>query len=398
MTPHVRSAQALFRFFVAALLAAACTLPAVEAQEQEATVAMNPMPVDAQEYLQHIKLPRGFTISIYAEVKGPREMALSDNGTLFVGTGFAEFGQPPIGKVYAIRDNDSDHKAEQVHTLAEGLNYPNGVALKDGDLYVAEISRILRFDDIENNLSPAPAPAVVTDKLPTEFHHGWKFIAFGPDGRLYVPVGAPCNMCEVKDLFGTIISMKPDGSDLQVYARGVRNTVGFDWHPETKELWFSDNGRDGWGNDRPPEELNHAPRAGMHFGFPYRYGRNTVDDTFRTTMKDEEFTPAALELPAHRAGLGMQFYTGQSFPAEYRNQVFLAHHGSWNRNPPDGYRVVLVRFKDGKPAGYEDFASGWLTPEQKFWGRPVDVEIAADGSLLVSDDFANVIYRISYGN
>jgi glucose/arabinose dehydrogenase len=383
----------------AAWLAAIAVLPVAAAEPEEKPVAAyNPMPVDAREYVGRIKLPDGFRIALYADsVPGARFMTLTPGGTLFVGTNFIDFGKPPVGKVYAVLDKDGDQKADEVLTIAEGLNHPNGVAFRDGSLYVAEINRILRYDDIEKRLRNPPPPVVVYDKFPAEFHHGWKFIRFGPDGRLYVPVGAPCNICESQDPFASITSMKPDGSDFQIVARGIRNSVGFDWDPQTKELWFTDNGRDGWGNDRPPEELNHAPRPGLHFGYPYRYGRNIVDDTFKTAKTDTDFTPAAIEFPAHNACLGLRFYTGKTFPAAYHHQPFIACHGSWNRNPPDGYRVVLARIKDGKAIGHEVFASGWLIGE-RFWGRPVDVEIAADGSLLVSDDFAHVIYRISYGN
>jgi glucose/arabinose dehydrogenase len=380
---------------LSALLLVTCLALPAFAQEQEMTAAFNPMPVDANEYVSKIRLPPGFRIEIYAEkVTGARSLAMSPDGTLFVGT-HTEWGKPPYGKVYALRDDNGDHKADEVIVVAEGLNHSNGVAVRDGDLYVAELNRILRFDDIEKNLKTKPAPSVVNDSFPGDFHHGWKYIAFGPDGRLYVPVGAPCNICEPADTHGIITSMKPDGTDRQTYARGIRNSVGFDWHPVTKELWFTDNGRDGWGNDRPPEELNRAPKAGLHFGYPYRYGSNLVDDTFPTKMMDADFTPAALELPAHNAALGVQFYTGAMFPAEFKGQAFIASHGSWNRNPPDGYRLLLVRFKDNQAAAWEDFASGWLIDE-KFWGRPVDMEQMPDGSLLVSDDFAHVIYRISY--
>lgn len=363
--------------------------------QQQVSAAVNPMQVDIHEYVSRIKLPPGFRISIYAEnLKGAREMALSANGTLYVGT-FGDFGQPAVGTVYAVRDEDGDGRAERVRTIAKGLNYPNGVAIRDGSLYVAEISRILRYDDIDNHLDSPPAPVVVTDKLPTEYHHGWKFIAFGPDGKLYVPVGAPCNTCVPDARHAGIFRMNPDGSGLEPFARGVRNSVGLAWHPVTKELWFTDNGRDLWGDDRPPEELNHAPVAGLHFGFPYRYGKDLVDTTYPTTMQDTDFTPASVEFPAHNAMLGLRFYTGDAFPAAYRDQLFIASHGSWNRGHPDGYRVTLVHFKDGVAAGYEQFATGWLIDE-KFWGRPVDVQMLADGSLLVSDDFNGCIYRITY--
>jgi glucose/arabinose dehydrogenase len=372
-------------------------LPAASAEEQAPpTVAVKPVKADPAERLGQIRLPPGFRISVYAEgVTGARSLALSPSGTLFVGT-LGEFGKEPQGKVYAVRDEDGDGRAERVLTLLEKLNYPNGVAFRDGDLYVAELNRILRYDDVEKDLNHAPDPVVVNDQYPSEYHHGWKYIAFGPDGRLYVPVGSPCNICEPEEPFGTITSIRPDGTDRRIHARGIRNTVGFAWHPGTKELWFTDNGRDLWGNDRPPEELNVVTRDGQHFGYPYRYGKSLVDETFKTDRDASSFTPAALEFPAHNALLGIEFYEGSMFPAGYRGQLFIASHGSWNRNPPDGYRLYLVRVENGRPAGHEVFASGWLQ-EEGFWGRPVDLETLPDGSLLVSDDFAHVLYRITYG-
>lgn len=368
---------------------------ATAAGQPEITVADNPAPQDPREAISHIKLPEGFRIGIYADhVLGARSMALAPGGTLFVGT-FTVWGQKPYGKVYAVRDNDGDFKADQIVTVASGLDHPNGVAVRNGSLYVAELSRILRFDDIEKHLDNPPAPVVIYDAYPKEFHHGWKSIRFGPDGKLYVPVGAPCNICEPNEPFASITRMNPDGSGFEIFARGVRNSQGFDWHPVTKAFWFTDNGRDEWGNDRPPEELNHAPAAGLHFGYPYRYGKNLVDTTFPTRLADKDFTPAAVELPAHNAGLGMRFYTGKSFPEPYRNQIFIAQHGSWNRSPPDGYRVMLVRIRDDQAMSYEPFASGWMMND-KYWGRPVDLELLPDGSMLVSDDFAHAIYRIRY--
>ena len=376
----------------------------VQAQQKENTgpqgaveTAINPINVDVNDYISRIKLPPGFSISVYSDqVPVARSMTLSDAGTLFVGTSFTSFGAPPVGKVYALRDDNHDNRADKVITVAEKLNYPNGVAMHGKDLYVAEISRILRFRNIDANLGHPPAPEVINDSYPSDFHHGWKFIRFGPDGRLYVPVGAPCNTCVPDSDHGIITSIKADGSDRQVFARGVRNSVGFDWDPDSGEMWFTDNGRDAWGNDIPPEELNHAPRAGLHFGFPYRYGKTLVDHDYKTDMKPVAFTPPALELPAHNAALGMRFYRGSMFPAKYKNRIFIAAHGSWNRGVPDGYCIYVVTLKDDKVAGYEKFASGWLTPEHKFWGRPVDVQELADGSLLVSDDQAGAIYRISY--
>lgn len=355
----------------------------------------NPLQVDPADYLDKIKLPPGFSISIYASgLTAPRSMALSKNGTLYVGT-LGQFGAPPVGKVYAVRDSNGDHKADEIITIASGLNYPNGVALRDGDLYVAEVGRILRYDDIDANLHHPPAPVVVTDDYPKEYHHGWKFIRFGPDGKLYVPVGAPCNVCVPDANHGVITRINPDGTGKEVVARGIRNSVGFDWNPQTGVLWFTDNGRDVMGHNIPPEELNRAPVPGLDFGYPYRYGKDLVDPMFKTDRPASDFTPAALEIPAHRAPLGIQFYTGNSFPRKYRNQLFIAQHGSWNRNPPDGYRVSVATIRDGKVVSFEDFATGWLI-NGRFWGRPVDLEIMHDGSLLISDDYANVIYRISY--
>jgi glucose/arabinose dehydrogenase len=340
--------------------------------------------------LEQIKLPPGFQISIYASnVPNARSMTLSPNGTLFVGTRSA-------GNVYAIVDRDGDHKADEVITIARGLNMPNGVAFRDGALYVAEVNRVLRYDDVEAHLKNPLKPVVVNDKFPSDKHHGWKFMAFGPDGMLYVPVGAPCNICErTPDRYAAIMRMRPDGGGLETFARGIRNSVGFDWHPTTKELWFTDNGRDWLGDDRPPDELNHAPRPGMHFGYPYCHGKNIADPEFGAKHRCDEFTPPAMELGPHVASLGMRFYTGKMFPEEYRNQIFIAEHGSWNRTTPIGYRISLIRLDNGRAVSYDAFAEGWLQGSQA-WGRPADVLVMPDGSLLVSDDRADVIYRITY--
>ena len=339
--------------------------------------------------LDKIKLQPGFKIEVYAgNVPGARSMTLSPSGILFVGT--------RDGEVYAVVDKNRDNKADEVITIAQGLNMPNGVAFRDNSLYVAEVSRVLRFDNIESRLKNPPRPVVVNDSFPKETHHGWKFIRFGPDGMLYVPVGAPCNVCEKEDKrYGSIMRMKPDGSGLEIFAKGIRNTVGFDWDPLTKELWFTDNGRDMLGDDIPPDELNHAPRTGMHFGFPYLHGKEITDPDYSGERNPEEFTPPAMELGPHVASLGMRFYTGDMFPKEYRNHIFIAEHGSWNRSTPIGYRVTLVRLEGGRAAKYEVFAEGWLQLG-KAWGRPVDVQVMPDGALLVSDDMAGVIYRISY--
>jgi len=339
-------------------------------------------------HLDMIELPPGFRIALYARVPGARSMALSPKGILFVGT-------RQEGKVYAVLDRDKDHTADEVLVVAENMHMPNGVAVRGGSLYVAEISRVLRFDNIEADPARPPAPVVVNDSFPAEEHHGWKYIAFGPDGRLYVPVGAPCNVCESSDpRFAGILRMAPDGSDLQIYARGVRNTVGFDWHPQTGGLWFTDNGRDWMGDNRPPDELNRAPSKGLHFGFPYCHGEQTADPKFGDKRSCSEFQPPAIELGPHVAALGMTFYTGGMFPEPYRGQIFIAEHGSWNRTVPIGYRITRVRLQGNRAVAYDVFAKGWLQPDGA-WGRPVDVLVMPDGALLVSDDRAGAIYRIS---
>ena len=338
-----------------------------------------------------ITLPPGFKIEIYTtDVDGARSMALSENGILFVGT--RDVG----GSVYAVVDNDNDYKADEVVIVATGLNMPNGVAVKNGDLYVAEGSRIIRFDDIENTYRNNPFPEIVNDNFPTERHHGWKFIRFSPDGKLYVPVGAPCNICLSSDeRFASIMRMNNDGSQLEIYVHGVRNTVGFDFHPSTNELWFTDNGRDMLGDDIPPDELNNATEQEQHFGYPFWHGSNIPDPEYGSGHTASEFTLPVQELGPHVAALGMRFYTGDMFPSEYKNQIFIAEHGSWNRSEKIGYRVMLVKVNGNTAVSYEPFAEGWLKGESVS-GRPVDVQQMPDGSLLISDDYAGVIYRVSY--
>ncbi|MEP2671509.1 MAG: sorbosone dehydrogenase family protein [Cyclobacteriaceae bacterium] len=345
----------------------------------------------AQLPLNTIQLPPGFSISVYAEVDNARSMVMSPSGTLFVGNRKED-------QVYAVKDTDGDFKADKRWVIASGLNMPNGVAFKDGDLYVAEVNRILKFKDIENNLSDPGEPEVVYDQYPTETHHGWKYIAFGPDGKLYVPVGAPCNICDPEEpIYASITRMNADGTGMEVFASGIRNTVGFTWHPETKALWFTDNGRDMMGDDIPPCEFNTAPTAGMHFGYPYCHGGTIKDPEFGDKKPCADFTQPVQNLNAHVAPLGVKFYTGSMFPAEYKNQAFIAEHGSWNRTKKSGHLVSLVKLEDGKAVGYETFAEGWLNHDtQEAWGRPVDVLVLQDGSMLVSDDKGGMIYRISY--
>ncbi len=341
--------------------------------------------------LNTIKLPQGFTISIFAEVEDARSMALSPGGTLFVGNKSGD-------KVYAVKDLDGDYKADKKWVIASGLNMPNGVAFKNGNLYVAEVSRVTKFKDIESKLNNPGSPEVVYDKFPTESHHGWKYIAFGPDGKLYVPVGAPCNICESKEpIYASIHRMNEDGTGLELFASGVRNTVGFTWHPESKDIWFTDNGRDMMSDDVPPCELNTASKQGMHFGYPYCHGGMIKDPEFGSKRPCGDFTKPVQNLGAHVAPLGLKFYTGSMFPAQYANQILLAEHGSWNRTKKSGYKISLVKLEGGKATSYEPFASGWLDEAaQKAWGRPVDVLMLPDGSMLVSDDMAGIIYRIAY--
>ena len=341
--------------------------------------------------LNSIKLPAGFSISVYAEVEDARSMALSPSGVVFVGNRNKD-------KVYALKDTDGDFMADKKWVVASGLNMPNGVAFRDGDLYIAEVNRITKIVDIESHLDNPPAPVVVRDDFPKESHHGWKYLAFGPDGKLYVPVGAPCNICEPKEeIFASITRMNKDGSGREIFAKGIRNSVGFTWHPKTNELWFTDNGRDSMGDDIPSCELNNAPRAGMHFGYPYCHEGSVKDPEFGNKRPCSDFTPPADKLGAHVAPLGLKFYTGSMFPDSFKDQLFVAEHGSWDRSKKSGYNVSLVKFSNNKVSGHEVFASGWLDVDsQKTWGRPVDVLVMPDGSMLVSDDRANVIYRISY--
>lgn len=341
--------------------------------------------------LNTIKMPAGFSIAVYAEVEDARSMAMSPGGTLFVGNKGED-------KVYALRDTNGDKVADKKWVLATGLNMPNGVAFKDGALYVAENSVISKWDNIESKLANPGKPTVIYDKYPTEAHHGWKYIAFGPDGKLYVPVGAPCNICESKDpIYASITRMNADGSGLEVFANGVRNTVGFTWHPETKEIWFTDNNRDSMGDDLPPCELNTAPKAGMHFGYPYCHAGVIKDPEFGKKRPCSDFTAPAQQLGAHVAPLGLKFYTGAMFPEAYRGHLFIAEHGSWDRSKKVGYKVSLVKVQNSKVVSYEPFITGWLDEgTQKAWGRPVDVLLLEDGSMLVSDDRAGVIYRITY--
>lgn len=346
-------------------------------------------PVSAAQLPLHlIKLPPGFQISVFAEdVGNARSMAWNGINTLYVGTRSA-------GKVYALVDLNGDYKADKMYQIASGLNMPNGIVYHAGDLYVAEVHRIIRFDRIDRRLDKPPKPVVIYDDLPIEAHHGWRYLNLGPDGKLYISIGAPCNICD-EDGYAKIARLNLDGTGFETLAEGVRNSVGFTWHPQTNELWFTDNGRDWLGDDLPPDELNRLTRPGEHFGFPYCHGDDLADPEFGKGRRCKDYTAPVQNLGAHVAALGLHIYSGKQFPKIYRNQVFIAEHGSWNRSKKVGYRVSLVNLKGNTAVAYMDFATGWLQGEQA-WGRPVDIKALPDGSLLVSDDVANAIYRIVY--
>lgn len=344
-----------------------------------------------------LKVPAGFSIEVWVDgVANARAMALGDKGTLFVGSRGA-------GKVYALRDTDGDGRPDKVTVLAEGLNMPSGIAFHDGALYVAEIQRIWKLPAIEQHLDAPPKPVVVRDDLPDKTHHGWRFIDFGPDGKLYLAIGAPCNVCALETFvrdgrelqFGSITRMDADGRNWEVVARGVRNSVGFGWHPQTKQLWFTENGRDMLGDDTPSCELNVLDQPGQDFGFPYCHAGSIADPEFgKAGSCSAAQAPAAL-LGPHVAPLGLAFYTGGQFPKEYRGNLFVAEHGSWNRSSKVGYRVQRLRIEGGKVVGQEPFVEGWLQGETAS-GRPADVLQLPDGSLLISDDGAGRIWRVRY--
>jgi glucose/arabinose dehydrogenase len=344
---------------------------------------------DFAEKLAQIQLPPGFEIHLYAkDVKNARQLALGDHGTVFAGSRKA-------GLVHAVVDRDGDHFAERVYLIDEDLQMPSGVEFRFGSLYVGSLNRILRYDDIESWLDRPPEPDIVSDGFPDKTHHGWKYLRFGPDSLLYVPVGAPCNICDEPG-FAQIRRIFADGSGDEVFAQGVRNSVGLTFHPDTGKLWFTDNGRDLMGEDLPGDELNYAPEAGMNFGYPWCHQGDTLDPEFGKGKSCADYTAPALVLGAHVAALGLTFYTGGMFPESYVNQLFIAQHGSWNRTEKSGYNILLVKFDDdGNVTGSEVFASGWLQGQDN-WGRPNDVLQMPDGSLLISDDQAGAIYRITW--
>ncbi len=354
------------------------------------------MPAAATDFsavLDKVQLPEGFKISVFAEMPKPRAIEVGKpNGVVFVGSRH--------GHIYSMIDSNRDGVADEVSERVSGLNVPNGVAMQDAILFVGLQDKITNWPVPAEFDSALPLQPLlpVFEGLKNEFLHGWRYIGFGPDRKLYVSLGAPCNICDLEELTGKIIRMNPDGSQMEVVADGVRNSVGFDWHPKTGELWFTDNGADGMGDDTPPDELNRVRTAGQNFGFPYVGGKSTKLTGYEDKEPAGEIVPAEMEFQAHTANLGIEFYDGSMFPDEYKNDAFVAQHGSWNRTEPVGYRIMRIRFDaDGNAVGKEVFADGWLSDGAAV-GRPVDIEEMADGSLLVSDDFANVIYRISYGD
>ena len=344
--------------------------------------------------IDKLRVPAGFRVELVTDaVPNARQMAL---GRYDAAQAIVYVGSAGAGKVYAVQLGAPGARAT-VHTIASGLQVPSGVAYRDGALFVGALERVLRFDGIDDRLASPPAPRLVSDRFPGETHHGRRFIAFGPDGKLYVPVGAPCNVCLPDDRHGVIQRMNVDGSEIETVARGVRNSVGFDWSPVDGTLWFTDNGRDMLGDDLPADELDRVTRAGEHFGFPFCHQGDSPDPEFGARRACSEFTAPVAKLGAHVAALGMRFYRGAQFPAAYRGNVFIAEHGSWNRSSKVGYQVVRVPVDaQGRAGTPEPFLTGFLQGERA-WGRPADVLPLPDGSLLVSDDSAGAIYRVRYG-
>ena len=346
---------------------------------------------DVEGNLSKLHMPPGFKVEVYAEVPGARQMALGTNGNVYVGT--------RGNKVYAVVDKNKDHKADQVVTMLDDLNVGNGVAMYDGNLYVAEQNRITRYaaPDFDLNLPFKKMREVIYDKLPNKDHHGWRYIAFGPDKKLYVTIGAPCNICDPQGIEASIIRMNPDGSNVETYAKGVRNSVGMDFQPKTNTLFFTDNGVDMMGDDIPHDELNAAPKIGMHFGFPFYAGDNARQNEWKNKTPPKDVTYPVNKFQAHSANLAVKFYTGKQFPTEYQNSAIVAQHGSWNRKSPVGYQLMRVTFDDKHQVkSSEVFIDGWLE-NGEVWGRPTDILQMPDGSMLVSDDYNGIIYRVSYG-
>jgi glucose/arabinose dehydrogenase len=345
-------------------------------------------PAEIESNLKQVRLPPGFKIELYAsDVPSARQMALGDNGTLFSGSFMG-------GVVSAVVEHDGK---KVVKTILKGLRMPTGIAFRDGALYVADIDKIYKYDNAEANLDHMPEPTIVYDDMPPYVPHGWKYLAFDKSGWLYIAFGPPCNICLPPTSTSQIRHVDPASGLAELVAIGIRNSVGGDVDPRSGDYWFTENARDWLGNDIPSDKLNHITKVGEHFGYPYCHQGDIPDPNFAMGHKCSEFTPPAFKLGAHVAPLGMKFYTGNQFPADYRNAIILAEHGSWNRHQYQGGRLVRITVgPDGKKAKQDVLAAGWIGADGKYRGRPNDVLVAKDGSLLVADDFAGAIYRISY--
>jgi len=351
-------------------------------QPQEKLNTFKGNPVSDNRTLDFISLPPGFSINYYtASVPGARSLTKANENTVFVGSRHE-------GKVYALTDSDNNGYAEKISTIAANLNSPNGVSFYQGTLYVAEISKITAYTNILDNLDKPPQPTIVTDSLPSDAHHGWRYIDIGPDGKLYIAIGAPCNNCTSNKPYAAIWRINLSTKKQELVASGVRNSVGFDWDPKNGNFWFTDNGIDGLGDLLPPDELNLVSQTGKDFGYPKCFGANHTDCP--------DSIPSALDLTPHAAALGVRFYSGNMFPKNYQNRLFIAEHGSWNSSVKVGYRIMSVKVNDQTASDYQIFASGWLSPEGKVLGRPVDLLEMNDGSLLLSDDYSGSVYRITY--
>jgi glucose/arabinose dehydrogenase len=365
--------------------------PETEGAVKLAPVAPPPIPTAADKLpVAKLKAPQGFKVEVFAAgVANARSIRIGDKGTVFVSSRL-------LDKVHAIREKDGKR---EVKVIASGLHRPNGLAFHKGTLYVAELSKVSKLENIEDHLDDPPKLTLINDQFPKDEPHGWKFIAIGPDDKLYVPVGAPGNINNPdQNNYAHIRRMNLDGSGMEVVVRGVRNTVGFDWHPQTKELWFTDNGRDWVSEDLPEDELNRVTASGKkHFGYPFCHQGNFRDPEFGWGHSCSEFEPPAALLGPHTAALGMRFYTGDMFPTEYKNAIFIARHGAWNRTEKTGGDVVVAKLNpDGTVKSIEPFLTGFIE-DNKYVARPVDVQMMKDGSLLVSDDYNGAVYRVSYG-
>jgi glucose/arabinose dehydrogenase len=362
--------------------------PAQKGLAPPANPALPASLADLEKNLKAVKLPKGFKIDVYASgVNQARQMAWGDKGTLFVGS----FG---VGTVYAITDKDGK---KEVKPLLTGMKMPTGIAFRDGALYVADIDKIVKYENAEASLDKMPAPKVVYADMPSYVAHGWKYLTFDKSGELYVPFGPPCNICLPPTSLSQVRRVNPDTGEAELVAIGVRNSVGGAIDPRSGDYWFTENARDWMSDDTPSDKLNHVAKIGAHYGYPYCHQGDMLDPKYGKGHKCSDFTPPALKLGAHVAPLGMKFYSGKQFPAEYANNIFIAEHGSWNRHKYQGARIMRVTTDpQGKNIKQEVFASGWINGDQSYTGRPADILLAPDGSMLVADDWAGAIYRISY--